>query len=290
MSHPRDSVFQANSTLCLRGNLLDLSTPLVMGILNVTPDSFYEGSRTSTEHIAVDKARLMLADGATILDIGGYSSRPGAADISEQEELDRVLPVIEAIRQNFPEAYMSIDTFRSEVARQAVTAGACLVNDISGGSLDAGMFETVASLQVPYVLMHMRGTPQTMKSETEYGDILKEMIDYFQRKVYLLRQLNIKDIILDIGFGFAKTIEQNYFLLRNLEVFTILGLPILAGLSRKSLIYKKLAIQVSEALNGTTVLNTLALTKGASILRVHDVKEAVETVKLFKLYNDQTYT
>jgi dihydropteroate synthase len=256
-----------------------------MGILNTTPDSFYEKSRTNSVDTAVNRARQMIADGATILDVGGYSSRPGAADISQQEELDRVLPVIEAIRQHFPEAYMSIDTFRAEVAREAVAAGACLINDISGGSLDTDMFETVARLQVPYVLMHMRGTPQNMKSQTEYGDILKEMIDYFQKKVYQLRQLNIKDIILDVGFGFAKTIEQNYFLLRNLEVFNILGLPILAGLSRKSLIYKRLGIQVSEALNGTTVLNTLALTKGASVLRVHDIKEAVETVKLFKLYN-----
>jgi dihydropteroate synthase len=256
-----------------------------MGILNTTPDSFYEKSRTGSVDKAVDRARQMIAEGATILDVGGYSSRPGAADISAQQELDRVLPMIEAIRQHFPEAYMSIDTFRAEVAREAVAAGACLINDISGGSLDTDMFETVARLQVPYVLMHMRGTPQNMKSQTEYGDILKEMIDYFQKKVYQLRQLNIKDIILDVGFGFAKTIEQNYFLLRNLEVFNILGLPILAGLSRKSLIYKRLGIQVSEALNGTTVLNTLALTKGASVLRVHDIKEAVETVKLFKLYN-----
>jgi dihydropteroate synthase len=256
-----------------------------MGILNVTSDSFYEGSRTASVDTALDRARQMIAEGATILDIGGYSSRPGAADIEQQEELDRVLPVIEAIVQHFPEACISIDTFRAEVARQAVEAGACMINDIAGGSMDAQMFETVARLQVPYVLMHMRGTPQTMKSLTEYGDILKEMIDFFGQKVYRLRQLHIKDIILDVGFGFAKTIDQNYFLLSNLDVFTILGLPLLAGLSRKSLIYKKLDIPVSSSLNGTTVLNTLALTKGASILRVHDVKEAVETVKLFSLYN-----
>jgi dihydropteroate synthase len=257
-----------------------------MGILNTTPDSFYEGSRAGSVANAVDRAGHMIAEGATILDIGGYSSRPGAADISEQEELDRVLPVIEVIIKNFPQAYVSIDTFRAGVARQAVERGACMVNDISGGSLDAQMFETVARLQVPYILMHMRGTPQTMKSQTDYGDILKEMVDYFQKKVYQLRQLDIKDIILDVGFGFAKTIEQNYFLLRNLEVFNILGLPVLAGLSRKSLIYKKLNIPVTGALNGTTVLNTLALSKGAAILRVHDVKEAVETVKLFNLYNE----
>jgi dihydropteroate synthase len=257
-----------------------------MGILNITPDSFYAGSRASNVETAVERARQMIADGATILDIGGYSSRPGASAISLQEELDRVLPVIEAILHQFPDTYISIDTFRAEVARQSVEAGACLVNDISGGSLDNRMFETVAALQVPYVLMHMRGTPQTMKLLTSYENLLKELIDYFQQKVYQLRQVNIKDIILDVGFGFAKTIEQNYFLLRNMETFQILGLPILAGLSRKSLIYKKLNIPVSESLNGTTVLNTLALTKGASILRVHDVKEAVETVKLFQVYND----
>ncbi|MDO1447385.1 dihydropteroate synthase [Rhodocytophaga aerolata] len=286
MPDTRDSVFRTNSTLRLRGNLLDLSAPLVMGILNITPDSFYAGSRASNVETAVERAGQMITDGATILDIGGYSSRPGASAISLEEELDRVLPVIEAILHQFPDTYISIDTFRAEVARQSVEAGACLVNDISGGSLDDRMFETVASLQVPYVVMHMRGTPQTMKLLTSYENLLKELIDYFQQKVYQLRQANIKDIILDVGFGFAKAIEQNYFLLKNMEVFQILGLPLLAGLSRKSLIYKKLNIPVSESLNGTTVLNTLALTKGASILRVHDVKEAVETVKLFQAYND----
>jgi dihydropteroate synthase len=286
MPYTRDSVFCTNRTLHLRGNLLDLSTPLVMGILNITPDSFYAGSRFSSLETVLEKARQMLADGATILDVGGYSSRPDAADISVQEELDRVIPVIQAIARQFPDAYISVDTFRAQVARQAVAAGACLVNDISGGSLDERMFETVAELQVAYVLMHMRGTPQTMKSLTNYENILKELVVYFGQKVYQLRQSDIKDIILDIGFGFAKTIEQNYFLLRNMDAFQMLGLPLLAGLSRKSLIYRKLNIPVSESLNGTTVLNTLALTKGASILRVHDVKEAVETVKLFQLYND----
>jgi dihydropteroate synthase len=286
MPYTRDSVFCTNRTLRLRGNLLDLSTPLVMGILNITPDSFYAGSRFSSLETVLEKARQMLADGATILDVGGYSSRPDAADISVQEELDRVIPVIQAIARQFPDAYISVDTFRAQVARQAVAAGACLVNDISGGSLDERMFETVAELQVAYVLMHMRGTPQTMKSLTNYENILKELVVYFGQKVYQLRQSDIKDIILDIGFGFAKTIEQNYFLLRNMDAFQMLGLPLLAGLSRKSLIYRKLNIPVSESLNGTTVLNTLALTKGASILRVHDVKEAVETVKLFQLYND----
>jgi dihydropteroate synthase len=279
-----DSVFQTNHTIRLRGNLIDLSTPLVMGILNTTPDSFYEGSRTFSVDTALERAGQMLAEGATILDVGGYSSRPGAADIPQAEELNRVLPVIESLTKHFPDVYISIDTFRAEVARQAVEAGACMVNDVSGGSLDSQLFETVAKLKVPYVLMHMRGTPQTMKSLTGYEDIVKEVVDYFGQKVYLLRQLDIKDIILDVGFGFAKTIEQNYFLLKNLDAFKIIGLPILAGLSRKSLIYKKLGVPVSGALNGTTVLNTLALTKGASILRVHDVREAVEAIKLFRLY------
>jgi dihydropteroate synthase len=279
-----DSVFQTNHTIRLRGNLIDLSTPLVMGILNTTPDSFYEGSRTLSVDTALERAGQMLAEGATILDVGGYSSRPGAADIPQAEELNRVLPVIESLTKHFPDVYISIDTFRAEVARQAVEAGACMVNDVSGGSLDSQLFETVAKLKVPYVLMHMRGTPQTMKSLTGYEDIVKEVVDYFGQKVYLLRQLDIKDIILDVGFGFAKTIEQNYFLLKNLDAFKIIGLPILAGLSRKSLIYKKLGVPVSGALNGTTVLNTLALTKGASILRVHDVREAVEAIKLFRLY------
>jgi dihydropteroate synthase len=282
----KESILASTQTLHLQGKILDLSTPLVMGIINVTPDSFYTGSRYQQIDVLVKQAESMLLQGATVLDIGGYSSRPGASAISEQEEMDRVLPAIEAIIRTTPGAIISIDTFRSNVARAAVDAGACMVNDISGGELDKHMFDTVSELQVPYVLMHMQGNPQTMAKLSTYEDILTDIINYFQKKVYLLRQSGLKDIILDVGFGFAKNIEQNYYLLKNLACFNILNLPLLVGLSRKSLIYKKLGISAEEALNGTTVLHTLALINGASILRVHDVKEACEAVKLFKLYND----
>lgn len=282
----KDTVFHTNKTLCLKGKILDLSTPVVMGILNITPDSFYDGGSHQNIDKAVERAGQMLEQGVTIIDIGGYSSRPGAADITEAQELDRILPAIEAVIHTFPEAYISVDTFRSGIARNAVKAGACMINDISGGTLDGMMFETISQLQVPYILMHMRGSPQTMKSLTSYDDLVVELIKYFEDKVYQLRKLELKDIIIDVGFGFAKTIEQNYQLLKNLEALQIFNLPILAGLSRKSMIYRKLTIPVTDALNGTTVLNTLALTKGASVLRVHDVKEAVEVIKLFKLYNE----
>ena len=280
-----DSLIETRKTLLLKGNILDLSVPAVMGIINVTPDSFYTGSRQQQVQGIVQLAHNMIEQGATFVDIGGSSTRPGAAEVGEEEELKRVIPAIEAILKELPEANISIDTYRARVARIAVETGACVVNDISGGELDKHMFETVSQLQVPYILMHMRGTPQSMASLHTYENIIQEMIQYFQEKVYLLRQLELKDIILDVGFGFAKNIEQNYYLLKHLEKFRIFGLPLLAGLSRKSLIYKKLNIPVDEALNGTTVLNTLALTKGVSLLRVHDVKEAVETVKLFTLYS-----
>jgi dihydropteroate synthase len=271
-------------TLNLKGRLIDLRTPAVMGILNITPDSFYGVSRVEGTDAVVRKAGDMLTQGATFLDMGGYSSRPGAADISVEDERARVVLAIEAVLKAFPEAFISVDTFRAEVARAAVEAGACMVNDISGGSLDEAMFATIASLQIPYVLMHMRGTPQTMTSLTQYKNLLPEMFAYFQQKIFQLRQLGVKDIILDPGFGFAKTPDQNYQLLRNWDYFKPLSLPVLAGLSRKSLIHKKLQISVEDALNGTTVLNTIALMKGADILRVHDVKEATEAVKLFVLY------
>lgn len=280
------SVFPTNRTLRLRGHLLDLSVPVVMGILNVTPDSFYAGSRLTQLDTLLKRAEQMLSEGAAILDVGGYSSRPGASDISETEELDRVLPAVEAILQAFPEAYISVDTFRANVAQAAVRAGACLVNDISGGSLDERMFETIGNLQVPYVLMHTRGNPQTMASLTHYDDLLVDLMRYFEQKIHLIRQFQIKDVILDVGFGFAKTIDQNYQLLRQLTYFRLLNLPMLAGISRKSMIYKRLHIPLEDAANGTTVLNTLALVNGASILRVHDVKEAAEAIKLFTLYND----
>lgn len=251
-----------------------------MGILNVTPDSFYEGSRINSDKLIIQKASQMLEEGATILDIGGYSTRPNADDISIEEEINRVVPTIHSIKKEFPKAIISIDTFRSKVAREAVNAGADLINDVSGGNLDSQMFETVANLKVPYILMHMRGTPQTMKTLTDYENIIAEMMTYFHNKIMTLKNYGVEEIILDLGFGFAKTIEQNYFLLKNLAVFEQLELPILAGLSRKSMIYKRLDIPVSEALNGTTVLNTIALQNGAKILRVHDVKPAMEAIQL----------
>jgi dihydropteroate synthase len=270
------------STLRIKNKLISLQTPIVMGILNVTPDSFYEGSRINTDVAILKKASQMLEEGATILDIGGYSTRPDADDISIEEEINRVVNPIRSIKKEFPDAIISIDTFRSKVAREAVKAGADLINDVSGGSLDSQMFETVASLKVPYILMHMRGTPQTMKTLTDYENIIAEMMTYFQQRITTLKSFGVEEIILDLGFGFAKTIDQNYFLLKNLAIFEQLELPILAGLSRKSMIYKRLDIPVSEALNGTTVLNTVAIQNGAKILRVHDVKEAMQTIELLE--------
>lgn len=257
-----------------------------MGILNVTPDSFYDGGRYSYDNKALlSQAEKLLTEGAAILDIGGYSSRPGARHISPEEEKKRAINCTEIVAKAFPEAYLSIDTFRSEIAREAIAAGACMINDISGGNLDERMFDTVAALQVPYVMMHMQGTPQTMKQLTQYDNLMLDILDYFQQKLADLRQRKVKDIIIDPGFGFAKTIDQNFELLQNLEVFKSLDTPLLVGLSRKSMISKRLGISTDNALNGTTVLNTVSLLKGASILRVHDVKEAVEAVKLVSLLN-----
>ena len=254
-----------------------------MGTLNITPDSFYQGSRKEQEGSILKEAEKMLSQGADILDIGGYSSRPDAADVDAEEEWQRVGKAIKLILQHFPEAAISIDTFRAKIARQAVNEGACIINDISGGELDKEMFATVAALQVPYILMHMRGNPQTMKAENQYTHLLHEIFDYFAQKVNKLRILGVNDIVVDPGFGFAKNIPQNYELLGNMSYFRVFGLPLLAGISRKSLIYKKLHVSPAEALNGTSVLNTICLMQGASLLRVHDVKEAVETIKLYKL-------
>lgn len=253
-----------------------------MGILNLTPDSFYPGSRLSSADEAVRKAEKMLADGADILDIGGYSTRPGATDISLQEEQDRIIPAIEAILQHFPEAVISVDTFRADVAEASVAAGAAIINDIGGGLLDEAMFETVARLQVPYILMHMRGTPQTMTSLAKYNNLVVDVLDELQVQLAKLQQLGAKDVILDPGFGFAKTVEHNFELLRHLDDFRIFGLPVLAGLSRKSMVYKSLDIDQADALTGTIAVNTVALMKGADILRVHDVKEAKQTVILLE--------
>jgi dihydropteroate synthase len=279
----KDTPFSTNYTLKLGGKLLDLNLPGVMGILNVTPDSFYAGSRLSSESELLQRARIMLEEGADLLDIGGYSSRPGATDIPLEEELKRVVTGVSAIKREFPEALISVDTFRAAVAEAGVAAGADLINDISGGELDSEMFGTMARLQVPYILMHMRGTPQTMTSLNQYENLLKEIIDYFAVKVNQLRLLGVKDIVADPGFGFAKSIQQNFLLLRNLPLLQVLEVPLLVGLSRKSLIWKSLGISPEEAGNGTTVLNTLALNGGASILRVHDVRLAKEAIHLWRL-------
>ncbi|TPE45355.1 dihydropteroate synthase [Pontibacter mangrovi] len=278
----KDTLFKKKSTLNCRGKLLSLEVPQVMGILNLTPDSFYPGSRLSSTEEAVRKAAQMLTDGADILDIGGYSTRPGAAEVSAQEEQDRILPAIEAIAAHFPEAILSVDTFRASVAEASIAAGAHMINDVGGGLLDEAMFETVARLQVPYILMHMRGTPQTMASLTKYDNLVVDVLDELQGQLARLQQLGVKDVILDPGFGFAKTVEQNFELLRHLEDFRILGLPLLAGMSRKSMVYKLLGIHQADALTGTIAVNTVALMKGASILRVHDVKEAKQTVILLE--------
>lgn len=267
-------------TLNCRGRLVDLTVPAVMGIVNVTPDSFFTGSRIALDN-AVETAQKMLSAGATLLDVGGYSTRPGAADVQPAEEVDRVVPVIEAILTSFPQALISIDTFRASVARQAVGAGACLINDVSGGTLDPAMFATVAELPgVPYVLMHLRGTPQTMQSLATYSNVVTEVIDELAGQLTKLRAMGVHDILLDPGFGFAKTPAQNFELLSRLEAFRLFDNPILVGLSRKTTIWKTLGITADEALNGTSVLNTVALFKGVSVLRVHDVREAVEAVKL----------
>ncbi len=280
----KDKLFSTKSTLNLRGNLVSLDTPQVMGILNVTPDSFYSGSRSQSLEEVLKQAEQMLSEGALILDVGGYSTRPGANDISHSEELDRVISPITAIIKEFPEAYISIDTFRSEVAKAAVNEGAAIINDVSGGNLDDQMFKTVANLKVPYVLMHMRGTPETMKSLTTYDHLLSDITSELSFKYDQLRSLGVTDIIVDPGLGFAKTIQQNYDILRNLGYFKRLKLPILAGVSRKSMIYKTLDVNAEEALNGTTALNMAALINGASLLRIHDVKEAIQTIKLYQAY------
>lgn len=276
----KEQFFNVNKTLNCAGKLIDFSIPKVMGILNVTPDSFFDGGKYNSDTEALKHVEKMLFDGATFIDVGGYSSRPGAENISVQEETERVIPVIRAIIKFFPEAVISIDTFRSEVAKAAVGEGAVVVNDISGGQLDALMFATIAALKVPYILMHMKGTPQTMTTLSTYENLIKEVIDYFHPKIARLQELGCKDIIVDPGFGFAKSIDQNFELLNNLDHLRILGKPVLAGLSRKSMIWKTLKIDTDQALNGTTSLNTIAILKGASVLRVHDVREAAEVIKL----------
>ena len=272
-------------TLNCNGKFLLAEKPLVMGILNITNDSFYAGSRLNSTEMILEKAAQMIQDGADILDIGAQSTRPGSERISAKEEIEKAVPVIQLIRAKFPEMVLSIDTYQAEVARECVAAGASIVNDISGGEMDKYMIKTVAGLKVPYICMHMKGVPETMHLDTNYDDVLKDLLDYFIRKTDECIKAGIKDMIIDPGFGFGKNIAQNFFLLKNLHVFKILEKPILCGLSRKSTIYKTLGISSEEALNGTTVLNTLAIRNGADILRVHDVKEAVEVVRLIEKYS-----
>lgn len=263
-----------------KGNLIDLTSPKVMGILNITPDSFYDGGKYKDEIAIINQVDKMLVEGATFIDVGAYSSRPGAAHISEEEELKRILPVIDLLIKNFPEIIISVDTFRSKIAKETINAGAALVNDISGGTMDKAMFTTVSKLQVPYILMHMLGTPQNMQKNPIYDDVTKEIISFFAEQIFKLHQLKLNDVIIDVGFGFGKTITHNFEILKNLELFKSLDAPILAGVSRKSMLYKTLDISAQEALNATTSANTIALLNGANILRVHDVKEAVEAVKI----------
>lgn len=265
----------------VNGSLLDLSQPCVMGILNVTPDSFYAGSRTQTEAEIVRRVKQIVSEGAAIIDIGAYSSRPNADNVSAREEMERLRMGLKILFEIQPDAVVSVDTFRADVARMCVEEyGVAIINDIAAGEMDANMFHTVAALNVPYIMMHMQGTPQSMQQHPHYDNLLKEVFLYFARKVQQLRDLGVKDIILDPGFGFGKTMEHNYELLSHLEEFRIFELPLLVGVSRKSMIYRLLDITPQEALNGTTVLDTICLLKGADILRVHDVKEAVETVRI----------
>jgi dihydropteroate synthase len=267
-------------TLNCSGKILSLHQPVVMGILNVTPDSFYDGGKYQNEKAVLNQVEKMLQDGAAIIDIGGMSSRPGAEIISEKEELNRVIPHLINIQKEFPDAIVSIDTINSKIAKAAIENGASLVNDISSGRIDEKMFETVAELGVPYVLMHMQGKPKDMQKNPNYENVIQEILDFFIKEIDKLQNLGIKDIVLDVGFGFGKTVQHNYQILKNLHVFKMLEYPILAGISRKSMIHKVLDITPKEALNGTTALHMVALQEGAKILRVHDVKEAVEVVKL----------
>lgn len=269
------------------GTLIDLTTPKVMGILNITPNSFFDGGKYKNNDEIIVKVEKMLINGATFIDIGAYSSKPNAEFVSEKEELERLLPVLNIISKKFPQAVLSIDTFRSEIARVCLENGAAIINDISAGNLDEKMIEIIAKYKVPYIMMHLRGTPETMQTMTNYENVVKEILYYFSEKIALARSFGINDMLIDPGFGFAKTLEQNYEILRKMELFGILELPLLVGVSRKSMIHKTLNHSANEALNGTTVLNSIALTKGANILRVHDVKEAVECVTLFNKMNSQ---
>ena len=262
------------------GTLIDLTSPKIMGILNVTPDSFFDGGNYNNLTAILNQVEKMLSEGATFIDVGAYSSRPGAKRISEEEELNRILPVIELLTSEFSKILISVDTFRSNIAKQCIHKGSCMVNDISAGNMDATMFSTIAELQVPYIMMHMQGTPQNMQNNPTYKNVVEEVLYFFSEKINELRSLGVNDIIADVGFGFGKTVEQNYKLLKHLALFKSLDVPTLVGISRKSMLTKPLGITENEALNATTAANTIALLNGVNILRVHDVKEAVEAIKI----------
>ena len=284
----KDTLFNRKLTINCKGRLLDFSVPKVMGILNVTPDSFYDGNKFNSLAKINDHVKRMIHEGAAIIDIGAFSSRPGAENIDEKEELNRLIPVLENLRIDFPDIFISVDTFRSSIAKTVVEEfNVDIINDISAGELDPKMFDTIAGLEIPYIIMHMKGNPQNMQNSPEYNDLIKEVIDYFTHKTEQLTKLGIKDIIIDPGIGFGKTIEHNYRLMHALPVFSMFKVPVLTGVSRKSLIYKLLNISPGESLNGTTVLHTLALLNKADILRVHDVKEAVEVINIVEKYKQE---
>lgn len=283
----KNTVLPVETTLQSRGRLLDISTPVVMGILNATPDSFYNQGRDSDTDSILRNAERMLGEGAAILDVGGVSTKPGSAIIAPDEELKRVIPAIEALHKRFPEAWMSVDTYHSTVATAAVQAGASIINDVSSGSIDSNMIATVAQLQVPYIAMHMQGTPATMQQNPQYNNVTLDILNYLRGIIDQCEAAGIKDIIIDPGFGFGKTLEHNYELLSNMHTLRILGKPLLAGISRKGMIWKVLSTTPEEALNGTTALHMVALQQGANILRAHDVKEAMETIKLYKWLTNQ---
>lgn len=268
-------------TINCKGSLIDLSTPKVMGILNITPDSFYDGGSYKNAILILRQVEKMVHEGATFIDIGGYSSRPGAAFVSEEEELQRVVPIVKIVAEEFSDTLISVDTFRSKVALETVGAGASIINDISGGNMDENMFSIVSDLKVPYILMHMKGTPQNMQINPTYTNVVTELISFFSAQIKKLTQLQVADVIIDVGFGFGKTIPHNFELLHKLQLFKNLEVPILAGLSRKSMLYRTLDITAAAALNATTAANTIALMNGANILRVHDVKEAMEAVTIY---------
>ena len=282
-SFAENRIFSTNQTLNIRGRLVLLDTPKVMGILNVTPDSFYDGGRYHGQDAIINHVEKMIEHGATFVDVGGYSTRPGAVDVPLAEEVRRVTDAVQLIARKFPDIIISVDTYRSKVAEAAIGEGAGMINDVSGGSLDDQMFSIAGRMGVPYILMHMRGTPATMSTLTDYPNLLKDITDYFHQKIRSLHEHGVKDIIVDPGFGFAKKADQSFALLHKLDYLKILGKPLMAGISRKSMIWRTLAISADEALNGTTCLNTIALMQGASILRVHDVQQATEVCKLFTL-------